>query len=314
MNIGVFILCLAIFLTIIFVPVIIMLKKTAPKKADTSTTAVVETAQDFLPFEEIHDNVLDLGDFSYRAYIEVSSLNYFLRTEDEQDIIEMTYKRFINSLSHPIAIFIQTRAVDKMKILNSIKKDYQETALKHPKLKAQSEANYAEMEELYDEMEHNREKRKFIIVPYDEAFTLTATTDQERHEYAMEETLNRARLVADQLNGAGVSCRLMNTREIAELIFSTYHRDNYQHLESVLNGDYDATIVEGDTPPRLSDDQTLDWILYEAQLRLQKEIFDFSNDDWVRAQARQAISELNAARKVIAAQNKQRPVKSKGGH
>ena len=43
------------------------------------------TVQEFLPFEKIEDSMICLGNDIYRMAIEVNSINYYLKTEEEQD-------------------------------------------------------------------------------------------------------------------------------------------------------------------------------------------------------------------------------------
>ena len=58
-----------------------------------------ETAQEFLPFEEIQDSMIYVGNGLYRMLIEVSSLNYYLRTEEEQETVEQQFRRALQHLS-----------------------------------------------------------------------------------------------------------------------------------------------------------------------------------------------------------------------
>ena len=100
--------------------VYMQIKKTDPSNVDTSLKTNGDTTQEMLPFEDIKDSMIHLGDFRYRAVIKVSSLNYNLKTEKEQDVIELSYQRFLNSLSHPIQMVVYTKMMDNTKMLESL--------------------------------------------------------------------------------------------------------------------------------------------------------------------------------------------------
>ena len=97
---------------IVGVLVFLQIKKTDPSNVDTSLRTNNDTTQETLPFEDIKDSMIHLGEFRYRAVIVVSSLNYNLKTEKEQDVIELSYQRFLNSLTHPIQMVVYTKIMD----------------------------------------------------------------------------------------------------------------------------------------------------------------------------------------------------------
>ena len=85
------------------------LKKTDPSKLDTSTVDDISTAQEFLPFDDIKDGMIILGGHKYRAVIECSSTNYNLKTDKEKEIIEISFQRFVNSLTFPINLLYSNK-------------------------------------------------------------------------------------------------------------------------------------------------------------------------------------------------------------
>ena len=278
-----------------------LLKKTDPNRLDTSIKDNIDLAQDFLPFEELDDYMVHLGGHQYRAYIEVGGLNYFLQTKDEQDLVELSFQRFVNSLGHGVSFYIQTRVTDNAELLKELKEDYVKTASSHPGLSNFIQRNYAEMEEMYLRRGTEREKRKYIIVPFDEAAGLTESDDEAKREYAAEELLQRCYMIKDSLSNIGLSSKILNQAEIFELLMSTYHRDNYSQAKAIIEGEYSDLILSGPSKmDDITDSAKLDWILYEAQKKLQTELFSQTNDDEMKQRVRRTMKELDALRDAVA--------------
>ena len=106
--------------------------KTLKKTDQTMTGAVadpktISTAQDFLPFNDIDNNMIDLGGFKYRMIVECSSTNYNLKTGSEKEMIEMAFQRFLNSLQFPVTFYIQTKEIDNSKMLLQLEGDIVDT-------------------------------------------------------------------------------------------------------------------------------------------------------------------------------------------
>ena len=126
MAILIMVIVFAVF-GIIGIVVYMQIKKTDPSNVDTSLRTNNDTTQETLPFEDIKDSMIHLGEFRYRAVIAVSSLNYNLKTEKEQDVIELSYQRFLNSLTHPIQMVVYTKIKDNTKMLESLREYIIET-------------------------------------------------------------------------------------------------------------------------------------------------------------------------------------------
>ena len=283
-----------------------LLKKTDPNRTDTSVKDTIDVAQDFLPFDEIDGFAVHLGGHQYRAYLEVGSLNYFLQTRSEQDLVELSFQRFINSISHPISFYIQTRVTDNEELLAELRNDYIKTLEVTPSLAKFAQDNYDEMEELYMRRGTEREKRKYIIVPFDEAATLTESDNEAKREYALEELKQRCLMIKDSLSSIGLTAKILNENEIFELLMATYHKDNYKQTKAIINGEYTDLILHGTGRiDDITDSAKLDWILYEAQMKLQTELFAQSNDDEIKQRVRKTMKELDALRDSVAGYYKQ---------
>ena len=278
-----------------------LLKKTDPNRVDMSIKDDIDRAQEFLPFDLIDGFMVDLGAHKYRAYIEVGGINYYLQTKDEQDLAELSFQRFVNSLSHPVSFFIQTRTTDNETLLSELKNDYLKTMEQSPGLTNFIQQNYKEMEEMYLRRGTELEKRKYIIVPFDEAATLTETDDIGRLEYAREELLQRCNIIRDSLSNMGLSSKILGEAEVFELLMATYHKDNYKQTKAIIEGEYAGLITQGKSKiDDITDSATLDWILYEAQMKLQTELFGRTNNDEMKQRVRQTMKELDDLRNKVA--------------
>src|SRR5438045_4119986 len=60
----------------------------------------------------VNDGVLMLTKGRFRVVLEVSSINFELKSEDEQDALIDTYESFLNSLPCPLQIIIRIRELD----------------------------------------------------------------------------------------------------------------------------------------------------------------------------------------------------------
>ena len=276
MNIGLIIIIIIVFLGVfggMAFLVIKQFKKTDPSNADSSISDDIKTAQEFLPFKDIRDGVIDLGGHNYRAIIECTSTNYNLKTDKEKEIIEVSFQRFLNSLTFPIYFFIQTRTLDNSKLLHKMEEELQQVVKKYPQMQEYAEIYIREMENLNDYVGNNKQKKKYIIVPYNEAIGLNDLTEDEKYEYSVKEVKQRARMLEDGLSAVGVKTKLLDTKGLAELVYSTYHKDNYSHYESIVDGEFLTLMVDGENPEEyLTNDMRMDWILYEAQMRIRNEI------------------------------------------
>ena len=249
------------------------IKKTSPTNGDTSVKKDIETAQEFLPFQDIQDSMVNLGNHQYRAYIEVSSINYNLRTNKEKGAIEATFQRFLDSLTFPISIFVHTKTMDNTKQMQSLEGDITETLKDYPNLSEYAEVYFKEFGQIYERIGNTKQKKKYIIVPLDEALTLTNSTDVEKYDYVLKEMYTRCQMVQQSLSSMGIETKLLTTPDILELATSVYHRTNHMHVDGVIDGDFTALIVEGESQEYgKTEQEKLDIILTEALKKIEIEV------------------------------------------
>lgn len=248
---GPILLFVIIFAAIIGVAVFFVMKTLKKVSGEDSNTglaansAKIDTAQKFLPFDNIKDGVLDLGNFKYRMIIECSSVNYALKTDEEQEIIEMGFQRALNSFQFPFTLFVQTREIDNRVMINSLEQDIAKAKEDFPILSDYGDSYLEEMKNLTVNLQQTKQKKKYIIIPYDEAIQLTSMDKEERFQYAKDEIFQRAQMVKDLMSSLQIKATILGTPELIELMYSTFHKDSTTDVESIINGEFMTMMVEG---------------------------------------------------------------------
>jgi len=148
----------------------------------------------------------------YRAILQVSSLNFELRSEEEQDAIIDIYESFLNSVGSSLQILIRTREIDMDKYLEDLKE----------RLDDETEEIYRSQLINYDEfirslITNNKilTRHFYIIVPYKP----TGKADFE----LIEEQLNlKLDIVAKGMTRLGMHTDQLDSLEVLDLFYSFY--------------------------------------------------------------------------------------------
>ncbi len=71
-----------------------------------------ESTQRHLPFSQIRENIIFLKDNSARMVMQCSTINFLLKSTEEQDAIIMSFQRFLNALDFPVQIMVRSSKLD----------------------------------------------------------------------------------------------------------------------------------------------------------------------------------------------------------
>lgn len=119
--------------------------------------------QSFVPIQEVRDGIIILKDGSMRAILMTSSVNFALKSEDEQKSIIYQFQNFLNSLNFDMQIFVQSRNLDIRPYVS----------LLEDRLKVQTDdlmkiqiREYIQFVRSFTEQANIMTKRFFIVVPY----------------------------------------------------------------------------------------------------------------------------------------------------
>lgn len=196
------------------------------------------STQAHLPIAEIKEGVVILKDGTLRAVILVSSLNFALKSEDEQNAIISAYVGFLNSLDFPVQIVVQSRRLQIKPYLEKLRET--ERAQTNELLRVQTADYRAFVEELV-EIGQIMTKRYYVVVPYDplnnrrkgfwarfkEALKpgITIRLREERFQARKAELDLRVRHINGGLTGMGLTTAQLDTQALIELYYSTYNPD-----------------------------------------------------------------------------------------
>lgn len=206
--------------------------------------------QSFLNISEIRDDVLIMQDGTLRACLEVSSTNFDLKNQQEQDALIMGYQRFLNSLEYPIQILMQSRRMDISKYIEKMKGlvDKQTNEL----LRIQT-TEYIEFIDRLVETASIMNKNFYVIIPYD--FSINSSTPGffakifkngesiqiaqrlssfQKYKISLDE---RANSVASNLASVGLRVNRLNTDKIIELVYNSYNFEAGPVLQASSLGD-----------------------------------------------------------------------------
>ena len=213
---------------------------------NNKTQTSFSSTQQYLDIAEIKDDTIVMKDGTLRAVLLVSSINFALKSEDEQNAVIDAYIRFLNNLSFTLQIVIQSRELDIDNYLEYLKGKEKEQVNKL--LKVQT-ADYIEYIKELTSLGQIMNKRFFIVVPYD------PLTDKHKSFFSsISEALKPATIiklkeklfvkykdmldrriesVAGGLESMGVAVARLDTQSLIELYYKTYNPETSKNQELV---------------------------------------------------------------------------------
>jgi hypothetical protein len=198
--------------------------------ASTSPTAT----QQFVPVKEIRNGIVILKDGSYRAALICSSINFGLKSADEQKGVMMGFQNFLNTLDFSIQIVVNSRKMDLRPYLALLKG--KESEQKNELMKIQLR-EYIEFIRSFAEQANIMTKSFYVIVPYvstlsaKEAVSIFrpggAETKKASASASFEEDRaqieQRLQLISGGLTGTGVRAVPLGTEEMIELLYRSFN-------------------------------------------------------------------------------------------
>lgn len=211
----------------------IVIKKVDPRGGDVSEKPDIKEAQEFLPFEDITNNMIVLGRHRYRAVMLCSSTNYQLKTAGEREQIEMSFQRFLNTITFPVTFFMQTKVIDNTVRMKELEQDAARTVREFPNMENYAEQYQKDMRSLSQIIGNNQQKKRYLIVTYDDSGALDTLSEEEKVIHAEKELQQRCNGLISNLQAVGVRAEILKTSELIELIYSCYYRDDYSYAGAI---------------------------------------------------------------------------------
>lgn len=161
----------------------------------------------------VRDGVLLLPGNQYRLVLKASSINFELKSEDEQDAIIETYQSFLNSLACPVQIVVRIREMDMQKYLN----DFQSLLNNEKdKIYRQQIRNYTEFVQGLITKNKILSRHFYVIIPF-------TGSDKTEFATAQEQLTLNADIVSKGLGRLGIQTRQLDNLELLDLFYSFYN-------------------------------------------------------------------------------------------
>lgn len=279
-----------------------------------------ESIYEFMEFEEIVDNmIVRKKGQQYVMIIQCNGVNYDLMSEDEKISVEEGFVQFLNTLRFPIQLYVQSRTLNLRDIIAEYKGRVDALNLEIDKLDAKiTQAKMQGNKALREKLEFERRRKINIleygisITDYVEKLSSNKNVLQQRtyvvvsyysaeigggiEKYSKEEIYNmcfselytRCQNIASALATSQITSKILDSEELAELLYIAYNRDEAEFLQfsKALDSQYDALYSTGKD------------ILQKKQEKLNQEIniaaIDLATDSILKADKIKQREELDS--------------------
>ncbi len=234
---------------------------------------VKQSIFDFMEFDTITDNmIVQKNGKRYLMILECQGINFDLMSELEKNSVEAGFIQFLNSLRYPIQIYVQTRTVNLGGSISKYKERVDDIAKKYREKQGEynqktRSGQYTESQLSKEKMEVTRlknlyeysvdivnntermslnknilSKRYYIIIPYYvEENPDVHYSKEEVANIAFSELYTKAQTVINLVAVCGITSKILDSVELAELLYVAYNRDESEifDLKRALNSGYE---------------------------------------------------------------------------
>ena len=206
--------------------------------------AIGASAQQFLAVENIREDVVLVKGSGLRVVLMCSSINFALKSTDEQDAIIYQYQDFLNSLDFPLQFVVHSRRLNIAPYLESLKDRQKEEDNDLMKIQI---SEYIEFVKTFVDLTNIMSKTFYTVVP----FTPTAfekkgffhnlvaslpfgNNGKSDSTGSFEEQKNqlwqRVDTVMNGLQRLGIRSAPLNTEELIELFYGLYNPTEFEKV------------------------------------------------------------------------------------
>ena len=276
-----------------------------------SKTFSVESVMDFMEFDKIEDNmIVQKNGTKYIMVVECQGINYDLMSEVEKNAVEEGFIQFLNTIRHPIQIYVQTRTINLESSLQSYKDRVQEIEHNLERQEARykemiSSGNYTkdQINKAYYELTKQRNlaeygkdiiyttermslnknvlnQKYYIVVPYyPEELGQNDFDKEEIKNLSFSELYTRCQSIIRTLASCNVNGKILSSNELADLLYVAYNRDEQETfgIGKALMAGYDELYS---TAPDI-----LDKKMRALDAKIEQEAFDKANEKVIEAQS-----------------------------
>ena len=218
----------------------------------------------FMEFDRIEDNmIVSQNGEKYTAVIRCKGINYNLMSEVEQLSVEEGFINFLNTLKYPIQLYVQAQNIDLKDNIKKYKENMKDIMTEYDDLTADYNMAVNSLEstdEEIEEVEKNRnralnvleygqdiiryverlsinknmlQRNFYVLVSYykSEISGVSNFKPEELLDLVYSELFTRANNIISGLSMSSVSCEIMKSNDIAELLYSSYNRDDHNIIK-----------------------------------------------------------------------------------
>lgn len=207
-----------------------------PEKNKMVRNKIAVSTQQYLDIAEIKDSTVIMRDGTLRAVLAISSINFALKSEDEQNAVISSYVGFLNNINSMIQIVIQSRELNITNYLEYLHQREKEQTNKLLKIQTTEYIEY--IKELIS-IGKIMNKRFYVIVSYSpisdqrksffsslsEAFRPATSLKLKESKFLKykESLYRRVDSIDSSLSSLGVDVHQLDTQELIELYYKTYN-------------------------------------------------------------------------------------------
>ena len=228
---------------------------------------------DFMEFDKIEDNmIIQKQGKRYLMVVECQGVNYDLMSRVEKVAVEEGFQQFLNTLRHPIQIYIQTRTVNLENTIGlykdrvkEVEDKYRNMTYQYNKMKESESYSKEDIDKYYFELVKQRNlleygkdiitdtekmslnknvlnKKYYIIIPY---FSEEASDEKYAREevtsMAFSELYGKAQAIIRTLSSCSVSGKILTSKELVDLLYVAYNRDEAERfgIDKAMMAGYD---------------------------------------------------------------------------
>jgi hypothetical protein len=197
--------------------------------------AVSKATQDFVPIKEIRDGIIMLKDGSMRAVVMASSVNFALKSPDEQQGIIMQFQTFLNGLDFSVQISIQSRQLDIRPYIATLEDRYKNETIDLMKIQIRE---YIQFIKSFVDQTSIMTKTFFVVIPFspgtinqsssplEQILGKKKTPGATKNDHFDEDRTQleqRIGTVSQGLSRCGIRTIQLGTEEIVELFYKIFN-------------------------------------------------------------------------------------------
>ena len=173
----------------------------------------VKSSRYQIQIKGVRDGVLELPDREYRVILEVSSINFELMSQDEQDMVILSFMQLLTSINFPIQILQRARQLDL--------DDY--TTTYKQRLETEQDPIYREQINGYVDFVRELVKTNKILTRQFLLVIPLKANEKDTFEMVKERLANRITIIEGRLEAMGMAHQMLSSLEILDLFGSFYN-------------------------------------------------------------------------------------------